>query len=119
WLDDTNNEAGLDEAAQLVRNALRRYLENLARDVHLTGADPQDVEIPDDPYWLSMWTASLLSLTNTQKQNLLELTSTRARLESEYSFLRRVEVVRRAWLQRLENGLPIYPQDESLGALSP
>jgi Lon protease-like protein len=118
WLDDTTNEAGMNEAAHLVRNALRRYLENLANDVHLTGANPQDIEIPDDPYWLSMWAASLLSLSRSEKQNLLELTSTRARLESEYSFLRRVAVVRQAWLQRLETGLPIYPQDKTLGSLS-
>jgi Lon protease-like protein len=124
WLDD--EEAGPDAGsmapgpmASKVCRALRRYLENLAQDVRLTGADPQSVEIPADPYQLSMWAASLLSLTNSQKQNLLELTSTPARLEAEYAFLRRTEIVRQAWLERAQSDLPTSPHDETLGALSP
>ncbi len=118
WLDDEPLSDSAYDAARLVRRALRRYLEHLMEDVRITGADPNAVELPDDPYHLSMWTASLLSLTNPQKQNLLEITSAQERLERQYSFLRRTEIVRQAWLERQRDDLPTQPRDEQLGALS-
>jgi len=118
WLDDEPLEIGARDAARLVQRALRRYLENLMEDVRITGADPNAIELPNDPYHLSMWTASLLSLTSPQKQNLLEITSAQERLEREYSFLRRTEIVRQAWIERKRDNLPTHPHDQQLGALS-
>lgn len=87
--------------AARVRHALKGYLASLARNAHIALSDLDSMDVPHDPYRLSMWVASLLTLSNEQKQELLEMTSTPARLEIEHVFLRRGEIVQRAYERRV------------------
>jgi Lon protease-like protein len=111
WLDDEES-AAVDKAAR-VRHSLRSYLKTLAHSAHLNETDLQKLDVPDDPYMLSMWIAALIALPNEQKQELLELTSTGDRLHIEHIFLQRGEIVHRAYERRLtqEGFLAPAPSD--------
>ena len=60
-----------------------------------------------------MFVAAILSLPNTQKQTLLEMTSTQARIEVEEFLLERGEIVQRAFTQRNLQGR-VLPTDEKM-----
>lgn len=101
WLDDDEApEAETIERAARVRGALSGYLKSLTRNAGLSPADVAGLQAPHDPYELSMWVGTLITLPNDQKQELLEMTSTPARLEIEHVFLRRGEIVQRAYTRR-------------------
>jgi Lon protease-like protein len=112
WLDD--EPALEEEKAKRVKVSLQRYLVSLAHSAHLADSDLDKLDVPDDPYLLSMWIAALIALPNEQKQELLELTSTRDRLEIEHIFLQRGEIVHRAYERRLreEGFLPTPSEGE-------
>jgi len=100
------------QRAARVRHALKGYLASLARNAHLEPSDLESMDVPHDPYRLSMWVASLLTLPNEQKQELLEMTSTPARLEIENVFLRRGEIVQRAYERRVRESAFLAPPAE-------
>ena len=99
--------------AARVRFALKGYLASVARNAHLETNDLESLDVPHDPYSLSMWVASLLTLPNEQKQELLELTSTPARLEIEHVFLLRGQIVQRAYERRVRESAFLSPPDEA------
>lgn len=101
WLDDAPEaDASVVELARRVRGLLGTYLESLARNANLSPRDLDELDVPSEPLELSMWVASIITLPNEQKQHLLELSSTRARLQSEQEFLRRGEIVQKAFARR-------------------
>jgi Lon protease-like protein len=107
--------AALEEAlmpqARRVRESLRGYLMSLARNANLSPGDLDGLDVPSDPYGLSMWVAAIITIPNEQKQELLELTSTRARLDIESAFLRRGEIVQRAYRRRQNEAPPREDED--------
>ena len=121
WLDDEStrqpNEmpvAPKEETsrAERVREALRGYLKSLARNANLSPADVAGLDVPSDPYDLSMWIGALITLPNDQKQELLEMTSTPARLEIEHVFLRRGEIVQRAYARKILERPPSADEED-------
>ena len=99
WLEDEAHEVSPQQTHR-VRTSLRAYLMSLARNANLSAHDFDELEIPHDAYGLSMWVASLITLPNSQKQELLEMTSTAARLQIEQAFLLRGEIVQRAFARK-------------------
>jgi hypothetical protein len=63
-----------------------------------------------------MWIGALITLPNDQKQELLEMTSTPARLEIEHVFLRRGEIVQRAYTRRTHerSGVETFNDEDDL-----
>ena len=112
WLDDQPAGPGAMEQAALVRRSLHRYLKSLAHNANLKNIALDDLDEPDDPYALSMWVAALTVLPDSQKQELLELTSTEERLQLEYDLLQRAEVVQRAFARRTATLPPPAPGDD-------
>ena len=123
WLDDQHAQAQRTQAegaqaeglqrepatalARRVRMLLGTYLASLARNANLSPRDLDALDVPRDPLQLSMWVASIITLPNEQKQKLLELSSTQARLQAEQEFLLRGEIVQKAYARRGRQ-----PQDE-------
>jgi ATP-dependent Lon protease len=119
WLDDALSTPRAGEQAVQVLHWLRRYLTALTQEAGLPDVALEELDIPEDPYALSMWIAALLALSNPQKQVLLELTTTEARLEAELAFLQRAEIVHRAF-RRHDREQPETPsEDDPLGPFSP
>jgi Lon protease-like protein len=121
WLDDNPSEVDATEMAQQVRHALRRYLSRVMPDLDMEGLE---WDMMDDPYALSTSVAALLVLPSApeqellEKQALLELTSTTARLKRELQLLYRIEVVQRAFEQRAHWPAPDTTLDESLAVFA-
>jgi uncharacterized protein len=91
WLDEPSGETGLAEAiAPAVRDALLSYVATLAQ---LTGGSIDDEDLPDDPTELSYLTAGAMLLALRERQGLLELADTAARLRTEVSLLRREQLL--------------------------
>jgi len=118
WLDDELTTADSTEQANRVRHNVQRYLTTLARNARVTNLTVDDLDIPDDPYALSMWVAALITLPIEQKQDLLEITSTAKRLDLEQQLLRRAEIVQIAFAHRAQHSTPELPSDESFGPYS-
>ncbi len=104
WLDD---DALNDDEREQVRartrevgGALRRYLSLVAPGSQRA---LKEMEMPTDAAELSHWVAVLLSISNTQKQELLETTSTLQRLEHELRLLQRAHIIQQAFLRRPDN----------------
>jgi Lon protease-like protein len=118
WLDDEPADAEATPLARQVRLSLRRYLSTVAPDLD---AEAAEWELMNDPYALSASVAALLVLPSEPKQELIEkqslltLTSTTARLKRELQLLQRVEVVRRACEQRAHWPVPAQLLDEAAG----
>ncbi|MBW3637181.1 MAG: LON peptidase substrate-binding domain-containing protein [Armatimonadetes bacterium] len=115
WLDD--EAAPNDELwglASQTRRMLSRYFDSLAQSVELR-ADLGELDVPQEPFALSMFIAAIMMLPSDQKQGLLELTSTRQRLELEESLLERADLVLRAFAKHLKMGFLQPPADESQG----
>ncbi|RYX83527.1 ATP-dependent protease [bacterium] len=117
WLDDDDAQDGLIRLAMGTRRALSRYFDALAlnSDAAVEGADS---DIPQDPQSLSMFIAAILQLPLQQKQELLEMTDTRARLEIEDFLLQRATIIQLAFAKRTANGEATTTGDSSLGPMS-
>lgn len=118
WLDDEASGPGTTEQAERLFPLLRRYLQDFTRNINMPHFDTDNIDIPGDPYALSMWLAGLMPLPLDQKQILLEMNSTAERLDLEYSLLTRAEIVQRAYLRRMESGTARAGSDEGTGPLS-
>jgi Lon protease-like protein len=118
WLDDVSTERAAPAWAAKVRRILKRYLALMARNTQLSGVDLSEFSMPHDPELLSMTVGALLQLSNEQKQELIEMTSTAARLSYEYSLLRRAEITQIAFARRVAEGAWQSPFDAALGASS-
>jgi len=83
-VEEGENEVGL--VAQQARDLFRTYLETL-----LSVVDRSTLEftLPEDAEELSYFIAHLIDVQYEQKQHMLELISTRQRLEEELTILRR------------------------------
>lgn len=114
WLEDEPAEDGLLRASMRVRGLLSRYFDSLAISTSLP-TELGELDVPQDPYALSMFIAAIMTLPNDQKQTLLELTSTHARLKIEGFLLERADLVHRAFAQRNARGQTEPPHDTSLG----
>ena len=114
WLEDDGDEDGLVRASMRIRGLLSRYFDSLSLSTALP-AELGDLDVPQDPYALSMFIAAIMTLPNNQKQTLLEMTSTKARLEVEEFLLERAEIVHRAYAARAAQGGVEPPIDNSLG----
>lgn len=117
WLDDEPQEDDLKDFAAGSRRVLSSYFDALARNTELP-VNLGEIDIPHEPFALSMFIAAILQLPNAQKQELLEMTSTRVRLELEEFLLERAELVQRAFTKHSAKGTAQPPQDNSLGQFS-
>jgi Lon protease-like protein len=84
--DITEAAPTLEAAAQQARSLFRAYLETL---LEVIGRGELGFNLPDDVEELSHFIAHLIDVHDEQKQHMLELTSTRQRLEEEVVILRR------------------------------
>jgi Lon protease-like protein len=97
-----NLEAGLllhqpvHQASVLFRSYLQALLE-------VAGRGELEFTLPDDAEELSHFIAHLIDVQDEQKQHMLELTSTRQRLEEEISILRREVPFMRQVLNRSQS----------------
>ncbi|PQV65507.1 ATP-dependent Lon protease/hypothetical protein [Abditibacterium utsteinense] len=116
WLED-EIEGDLSGDATRARHTLSRYFDSLAVNTELP-ADLGDLDVPNDPFALSMFIAAIMSLPDDQKQQLLEMTSTRNRLQLEEFLLERADIVQRAFSKHAAMGHIQPPIDHSLGQFS-
>lgn len=114
WLEDQQDDDGLVRTSMRIRALLSRYFDSLALSTALP-AELGDLDVPQNPYALSMFIAAIMTLPNNQKQTLLEMTSTKARLEIEEFLLERAEIVHRAYAARAAQGSVEPPVDNTLG----
>lgn len=117
WVDDSVSGQGTTDQARKIQPLVLRYLTDLTRDVGVSGVDVAEFEIPDDPYGLTMWLAALMPIPCAQKQRLLEMTSTAARLDAEYSLLLRASVIHRAF-EKHDAGFEPAGWQQSLGPIT-
>ncbi len=106
--DEAQNE--LFESSGKVRQLLSRYFDSLAINTDLP-AYLGEMSVPDEPFELSMFIAAIMSLPTDQKQQLLELTSTKHRLEIEEFLLERADLVQRAFTKHAARGYFQPPVD--------
>jgi Lon protease-like protein len=100
WIDDVPTEKNLTTLAGNVNNMAQKYFQGLAAEsgLDLSGQDP--IELPSNPYELSMWVAAALPMEAAEKQPLLEQTSTSSRLEYLLRYLQREDMIRRAAIKQ-------------------
>ncbi len=104
WVEDEADDG--DELALIsdrTRHILSRYFDSLAINTDLP-AHLGDLSVPAAPFELSMFIAAIMALPSEQKQELLELTSTRHRLEVEEFLLERADLVQRAFSKHAARG---------------
>lgn len=118
WLEDDYAPAGLSRLSMHTRRTLSRYFDALALNTDAAVEAVDDLEVPKDPQGLSMFIAGILQLPLQQKQELLELTDTRARLEIEEFLLERATIIQRAFARRAARGEATTTTDHSLGPMS-
>jgi Lon protease-like protein len=116
WLEDEPAEDGIVRVALRTRRTLSRFFDSLAKNTELP-AQFSELDVPQEPYALSMFVAAIMSLPNGQKQTLLEMTSTKMRLELEEFLLERADIVQRAYTKRMKMG-GVIPSDDSMGQYS-
>lgn len=117
WLEDDEAPDGLVRLSMRTRRALSRYFDALALNSP-TALETGDLDVPQDPQSLSMFIAAILQLPLQQKQELLEMTDTRARLEVEDFLLERAMIIQLAFAKRIANGEATSTGDLSLGPMS-
>ncbi len=117
WLEDDDTQDSLSRLAMTTRRNLSRYFDALALNTDAS-VEAEDLDVPQDPQALSMFIAAILQLPLQQKQELLELTDTRARLEIEDFLLERATIIQRAFAKRTANGEATVTGDSSLGPMS-
>ncbi len=88
-LTDEDSNTSLPQLVGSVGGLFSQYLNTL---LTITSQEPRQIQLPDSPEILSFLVADGLQIEWTQKQDLLELLSARARLEQEAGILKR-EVV--------------------------
>lgn len=115
WFDDElENETALCERAASARRILSRYFDSLAQTTELP-AQLGELDVPQDPFGLSMFIATIMALPNDQKQRLLELASTLGRLEVEEFLLERADIVQRAYAKHAAHLEAQAASDAELG----
>jgi Lon protease-like protein len=102
WLDDIPDE-NADTVARQVRASLRRYLAMVSPEA---SSAVDDLDLPRDATALSYWVATLLTLPDSEKQELLEEESLSRRLRTELEMLRRACVVHQAFARRISFDVP-------------
>ena len=117
WVEDDDAPEGLMRLSMRTRRALSRYFDALALNSD-SSIESQDLDVPQDPQSLSMFIAAILQLPLQQKQELLEMTDTRARLEIEDFLLERAMIIQLAFAKRTANGEATTTGDGSLGPMS-
>jgi len=102
WLDDQQPpSADCASLAAEVRAAVEEYL----RAVYALADQPRrSIAFPDDPLALSYQVGAVLQIGSRERQGLLELTLTDARLRQELSYLRRETRMLRMLLSRRDSG---------------
>ena len=117
WVEDDDAQDGLIRLSMRTRRALSRYFDALALNTDAS-VESEDLDVPQDPQSLSMFIAAILQLPLQQKQELLEMTDTRARLEIEDLLLERAMIIQLAFAKRTANGEATTTGDSSLGPMS-
>lgn len=117
WLEDEAPEDGLVRLAFETRRVLSRYFDALSLNTELP-AEFGELDIPHDPFALSMFIGAILTLPNAQKQDLLEMTDTRVRLEVESFLLERAAIVQLAYAKRIAQGQKPSVGDAGLGPMN-
>lgn len=100
WLDDAPTGTTAEQLADRVRGLLVGYLKTITNNTDISNIAIDELDVPNDPYNLSMWVAALLVISNEQKQHLLLLDCTEDRLEAEYALLARSAIIQRAFERR-------------------
>ncbi len=102
WLEDEEPPAPECEAlAQEVRSAVEEYL----RAVYALAEQPRRaITFPDDLAMLSFQVGAVLQIAAAERQRLLELTATDARLRQELAYLRRETRLLQMLLSRRDSG---------------
>ncbi len=118
WIEDDDAQDGLIRLSMHTRRALSRYFDALALNTDPAFETLDDLDIPQDPQALSMFIAAILQLPLEQKQELLEMTDTRARLEIEDFLLERAMIIQLAFAKRASNGQATATGDASMGPMS-
>jgi ATP-dependent Lon protease len=116
WLED-EPQHDLAQLSRQTRRALSRYFDAHALNSD-TSTETDDLNVPQDPCALSLFIAGILQLPLQQKQELLEMTDTRARLEIEDFLLERAMIIQLAFAKRTANGESTTTGDPSLGPMS-
>lgn len=116
WLED-EDEDGAVRTAMKARRTLSRYFDSLSLNTQLP-ADLGEIDVPQDPYALSMFIGAILTVSNQQKQTLLEMTSTKMRLELENFLLDRADIVQRAFAKNSALGHQMPAVDQAMGGFS-
>jgi Lon protease-like protein len=99
--DDIETENELNGLAQQARNLFSTYLDMLLR---AASEEDMHANLPESPEELSYFVAYFLEIENGKKQQMLEMTSTRQRLEEEITVLRReVPFLRQMLNRKLSN----------------
>jgi Lon protease-like protein len=111
WFEEDPEEDGLWKIADRTRRTLSRYFESMSLNTQLSVEFAQ-LDVPHDPYSLSMFIAAIMALPSDQKQRLLEMSSTQNRLDLEEFLLERADIVQRAYAKHAAYGY-IQPQKDS------
>lgn len=100
WIEDIPTEENLHSLATNVNEMAQKYFQGLAAESGLDLSSQDPIELPSDPYQLSMWVAAALPMQTAEKQPLLEQTSTSSRLEYLLRYLQREDLIRRAAIKQ-------------------
>ncbi|RYG54492.1 ATP-dependent protease [bacterium] len=103
WFEEEPEEDGIWRIADKTRRILSRYFESMSLNTQLS-VELGQLDVPHDPYSLSMFIAAIMALPPDQKQQLLEMTSTHERLELEDFLLERADIVQRAYAKHAAYG---------------
>jgi Lon protease-like protein len=86
YSDAEEGEPELNQPLHQASTLFRSYLQSL---LEVAGRGELEFTLPDDAEELSHFIAHLIDIQDEQKQHMLEMTSTRQRLEEEITILRR------------------------------
>jgi len=86
YSDENETRPALNQPVHQASHLFRAYLEAL---LEVAGRGELEFTLPDDAEELSHFIAHLIDVQDEQKQHMLEMTSTRQRLEEEITILRR------------------------------
>jgi Lon protease-like protein len=100
WIEDAPPQKDLLPLARQVNAMAQKYFQGLAAETGLDLSKQPPIELPSDPYELSMWISAAMPMPAHEKQALLEQTSTYARLEHLLKYLQRDDLIRRAAIKQ-------------------
>jgi Lon protease-like protein len=98
YLEDRGTTA--EEAEQLMPRVVAAFRDYLAAAQRLSGAEPEEVSLPEEPELLSYLVAASMQVETARRQSLLELDSTAARLRGCLTLLRREALLINEMLNR-------------------